>query len=180
MSLIYQNKILISINKLIGGIKMKKILTYGTFDLLHYGHINLLKRARALGDHLTVGLSTDEFNAIKNKKSFYTYEVRKLMLESLRCVDLVIPERNWEQKIEDIQKYEIDMLIMGSDWEGNEKFMQLQKYCKVYFLPRTESISSTKIKEQLKLQTNQIYDFQNIKKNKIKRKEDFSLCRFKS
>lgn len=92
---------------------MRKILTYGTFDLLHFGHINILKRAKELGDYLIVGLSTDEFNAIKNKKSYYSYENRKLMLEAIRYVDKVIPEEEWEQKVNDIKKYKIDIFIMG-------------------------------------------------------------------
>ena len=101
---------------------MRRILTYGTFDLLHYGHIRLLKRAKQLGDYLVVALSTDEFNAIKNKKAYHNYETRKKMLEAIRYVDLVIPEENWEQKINDVQKYYIDAVVMGSDWKGSEKF----------------------------------------------------------
>ena len=83
---------------------MKRILTYGTFDLLHYGHIRLLQRAKALGDYLVVALSTDEFNAGKGKKAYHNYETRKKMLEAIRYVDLVIPEECWEQKISDVQK----------------------------------------------------------------------------
>ena len=124
---------------------MKTVITYGTFDILHYGHINLLKRAKALGDYLIVCISTDEFNAIKGKKSYYPYEVRKMMLEAIKYVDLVIPETCWEQKIEDIKKYNVDIFTMGSDWEG--KFDFLKEYCEVVYLPRTEGISSTKIKE---------------------------------
>ena len=100
---------------------MVRVLTYGTYDLLHYGHIRLLKRARALGDYLVVAISTDEFNAIKGKKAYHNYETRKEMLEAVRYVDLVIPENTWEQKREDVEKYEIDIVVMGSDWEGNEK-----------------------------------------------------------
>lgn len=124
---------------------MKTVITYGTFDILHYGHINLLKRAKALGDYLIVCISTDEFNAIKGKKSYYPYEVRKAMLEAIKYVDLVIPETCWEQKIEDVKKYNVDIFTMGSDWEG--KFDFLKEYCEVIYLPRTEGISSTKIKE---------------------------------
>ena len=124
---------------------MKTVITYGTFDILHYGHINLLKRAKALGDYLIVCISTDEFNAIKGKKSYYPYEVRKAMLEAIKYVDLVIPETCWEQKVEDIKKYNVDIFTMGSDWEG--KFDFLKEYCEVIYLPRTEGISSTKIKE---------------------------------
>ena len=126
---------------------MKRVITYGTYDVLHYGHINLLKRAKALGDYLIVALSSDEFNAIKNKKSYYTYEQRKKILESIRYVDLVIPERNWEQKISDVQKYQADIFVMGNDWEG--KFDFLKEYCEVVYLPRTPDVSSTQAKEYL-------------------------------
>lgn len=131
---------------------MKRILTYGTFDLLHYGHIRLLQRARALGDYLIVALSTDEFNAGKNKKAYHNYETRKKMLEAIRYVDLVIPEQNWEQKISDVQKYEIDLVVMGSDWAGSDKFDYLKDYCEVVYLDRTEGVSTTKIKKDLGLQ----------------------------
>lgn len=130
---------------------MKRILTYGTFDLLHYGHIRLLKRARALGDYLVVALSTDEFNEIKGKKSYYNYETRKEMLEAIRYVDLVIPEENWEQKVEDVLKYDIDTVVMGSDWAGSDKFDYLKEYCDVEYLPRTENISTTKVKSELRV-----------------------------
>jgi glycerol-3-phosphate cytidylyltransferase len=126
---------------------MKKVITYGTYDLLHYGHINLLKRAKELGDYLIVGLSTDEFNAIKNKKAYHSYENRKLILESIRYVDEVIPERNWEQKIEDVKKHNIDIFVMGDDWKGRFDF--LKDYCEVIYLPRTVGISTTKIKNDL-------------------------------
>lgn len=128
---------------------MKRILTYGTFDLLHVGHINLLKRAKELGDYLIVAVSTDEFNAIKNKKSYFSYEDRKKIVESIRYVDLVIPEKTWEQKIDDIKKYNVDVVVMGSDWEGSDKFEYLKEYAEVVYLPRTEGISTTKIKEDL-------------------------------
>lgn len=131
---------------------MKRILTYGTFDLLHYGHIRLLQRAKALGDYLIVAVSTDEFNAIKNKKAYHNYETRKKMLEAIRYVDLVIPEKNWEQKISDVQKYEVDVVVMGSDWAGSDRFDYLKEYCEVVYLDRTEGISTTKIKEDLGLQ----------------------------
>ena len=127
---------------------MKRVITYGTYDVLHYGHINLLKRARALGDYLIVSLSSDEFNTIKNKKSYYTYEQRKTILEACRYVDLVIPENNWEQKIDDIKKYQADIFVMGDDWKG--KFDFLKDYCEVIYLPRTPDISTTQIKEALK------------------------------
>lgn len=128
---------------------MKKILTYGTFDLLHYGHIRLLKRARELGDYLVVAISTDEFNAIKGKKSYHNYETRKMMLEAIRYVDEVIPENNWEQKISDVKDHNIDVVVMGDDWAGSDKFDYLKEYCDVVFLPRTEGISTTKIKSDL-------------------------------
>ena len=131
---------------------MKRILTYGTFDLLHYGHINILKRAKALGDYLIVALSTDSFNELKGKRAYHNYETRKLMLEAVRYVDLVIPEENWEQKINDVKKYEVDVVVMGSDWAGSSKFDYLKDYCEVVYLPRTEGISTTKIKKDLKLQ----------------------------
>ena len=129
---------------------MKRILTYGTFDLLHYGHIRLLKRAKALGDYLIVALSTDDFNNLKGKKAYHDFKTRKEMLESIRYVDLVIPENNWEQKIDDVKNYKADVVVMGSDWTG--KFDYLKDYCEVVYLPRTEGVSTTKIKEELKLQ----------------------------
>ena len=129
---------------------MKRVITYGTFDVLHYGHINLLRRAKALGDYLIVALSSDEFNNIKHKKSYYTYEQRKSILEACRYVDLVIPEFNWDQKITDVQKYEIDIFVMGDDWKG--KFDFLKDYCEVIYLPRTPDVSSTKTKKFLREQ----------------------------
>ena len=131
---------------------MKRVLTYGTFDLLHYGHIRLLKRAKELGDYLIVALSTDEFNKLKGKKAYHNYETRKKMLEAIRYVDLVIPENTWEQKKDDVKKYYVDVTVMGDDWEGNEKFEELKEYCEVVYLRRTEGISTTKIKKELGLQ----------------------------
>ena len=131
---------------------MKRILTYGTFDLLHYGHIRLLKRAKALGDYLIVAVSTDEFNEIKGKKSYHNYETRKLMVEAIRYVDLVIPENSWEQKIDDVKEYKVDTVVMGSDWAGSDRFDYLKDYCEVVYLDRTEGISTSKIKQDLKLQ----------------------------
>lgn len=131
---------------------MKRILTYGTFDLLHYGHIRLLQRAKALGDYLIVAVSTDEFNALKGKKSYHNYETRKKMLEAIRYVDLVIPEDNWEQKIDDVKTYHVDVVVMGSDWAGSDRFEYLNDYCEVVYLDRTEGISTTKIKKELGLQ----------------------------
>lgn len=127
---------------------MRKVLTYGTFDLLHKGHVLLLQRAKALGDHLTVAISTDEFNAIKGKKAYTSWEDRKLILEALSCVDEVIPENHWDQKISDVQTNNIDLFVMGDDWEG--KFDFLKEYCQVVYLPRTEGISTSKIKADLK------------------------------
>lgn len=126
---------------------MRRVITYGTFDLLHYGHINLLKRAKAYGDYLIVGLSTDEFNAGKGKKAYFSYDQRKELLESLRYVDLVIPEQTWEQKRNDILLYQVDTFVMGSDWA--EKFDDLSDICDVIYLPRTPEISSSKIKNDL-------------------------------
>lgn len=126
---------------------MKTIITYGTFDMLHPGHINLLRRAKALGDHLIVAVSSDEFNALKGKKSYYTYEERKLLLESIRYVDMVIKEDNWEQKAQDVINYKVDAFVMGDDWKG--KFDYLAEFCEVIYLPRTEGISTTKIKGDL-------------------------------
>lgn len=128
---------------------MRRIITYGTFDLLHYGHINLLERAKKMGDYLIVGLSTNEFNEIKNKKCYFSYEERKRLLEAIRYVDLVIPEENWEQKSRDIQLYQADVLVMGDDWTG--KFDELKKYCEVIYLGRTPEVSTTKIKRELKM-----------------------------
>lgn len=126
---------------------MKKVITYGTYDLLHVGHINLLRRARELGDYLIVVLSSDEFNAIKNKKAYHCYEDRKIILESVRYVDEVLPEYNWEQKISDVVDNDVDIFVMGDDWEG--KFDFLKDYCEVVYLARTDGISTTKIKEDL-------------------------------
>lgn len=127
---------------------MKRVITYGTFDLLHYGHINLLRRAKALGDYLIVALSTDEFNRdSKHKLCYFSYEQRKQLLESIRYVDLVIPEENWEQKIHDVQEYRVDTFVMGDDWKG--KFDFLMEYCHVVYLPRTPEISTTKVKQDL-------------------------------
>ncbi len=132
------------------GVGLRRVLTYGTYDLLHYGHVRLLQRAAALGDYLVVALSTDEFNASKGKTSFYPYEVRREMLEALRYVDLVIPEQCWEQKEDDVRDYHIDVVCMGDDWEGDERFERLRDLCEVVYLPRTEGISTTDVKDRLK------------------------------
>lgn len=128
---------------------MKRVITYGTFDLLHYGHINLLQRAKALGDYLVVALSTDEFNwNEKQKKCYFTYEERKKMLEALRAVDLVIPEEGWEQKRTDVHLYQIDTFVMGDDWKGKFDFLE-EEGVEVVYLPRTPEISTTRIKNDL-------------------------------
>lgn len=137
---------------------MKRVLTYGTFDLLHYGHIRLLKRAKALGDYLIVAISTDEFNAVKGKKAYHDYQTRKEMLEAVRYVDLVIPENNWDQKRDDVKDYQVDVVVMGSDWVGHEKFENLRDLCEVVYLDRTEGISTTKIKKELNLPQNDLYE----------------------
>ncbi|WP_337018837.1 glycerol-3-phosphate cytidylyltransferase [Oceanobacillus massiliensis] len=127
---------------------MKKVITYGTFDLLHIGHINLLRRAKENADHLIVAISSDEFNKLKGKKAYYSFEQRKAILESIRYVDEVIAEDTWEQKVKDIKLYNIDTLIMGDDWKG--KFDYLEEHCEVLYLPRTVGISTTKTKAELK------------------------------
>lgn len=128
---------------------MKKVITYGTFDLLHYGHVNLLRRAKEQGDYLIVALSTDEFNwNQKQKKCYFSYEKRKQLLEAIRYVDLVIPEESWDQKVSDVQEFKVDVFVMGDDWKG--KFNFLKDYCEVVYLPRTPEISTTQIKENLR------------------------------
>lgn len=127
--------------------KTRTVITYGTFDILHIGHINLLRRARALGDRLVVGLSSDEFNRGKHKSSLLNYENRKAVLEAIRWVDQVFPEHCWEQKIDDVRNYSADVFVMGSDWEG--KFDFLSEFCEVVYLPRTRDISTTEIKASL-------------------------------
>ena len=128
--------------------RLKVVLTYGTYDLLHIGHINLLRRAKALGDYLIVGLSTDEFNAIKGKKAYHSFEERKRLLEAIKYVDLIVEENSWEDKEIHIKEHNVDVFVMGSDWEG--KFDELSDLCEVVYLSRTEGISTTKIKEDLK------------------------------
>lgn len=129
---------------------MKKVITYGTFDLLHYGHINLLRRAKEQGDYLIVALSTDEFNwNEKGKKCYFTYEQRKELLEAIRYVDLVIPESSWDQKASDVKEFRVDTFVMGDDWKG--KFDFLKELCEVVYLPRTPEISTTQIKSDLRV-----------------------------
>ncbi|MFA1821416.1 glycerol-3-phosphate cytidylyltransferase [Virgibacillus oceani] len=126
---------------------MTRVITYGTFDLLHEGHINILRRAKAMGNFLIVGLSTDHFNGVKNKKAYHTYAQRKIVLQAIRYVDQIIPENTWEQKMEDVKQYDANILVMGDDWEG--EFDYLKAYCEVIYLPRTKGISTTKIKDDL-------------------------------
>ncbi|WP_207940916.1 glycerol-3-phosphate cytidylyltransferase [Enterococcus sp. DIV2402] len=134
---------------------MKRVITYGTFDLLHYGHINLLRRAKEQGDYLVVALSTDEFNwNKKQKKCYFSYEKRKQLLEAIRYVDLVIPENSWDQKVSDVSEYHIDTFVMGDDWAGEFDFIQEQTDAEVLYLARTPEISTTQIKKDLKLNEN--------------------------
>ncbi len=126
---------------------MKRILTYGTYDLMHYGHIRLLKRAKRRGDYLIVAVATDEFNAIKGKKAYHDFDTRKKMVEAIRYVDLVIPENHWDQKADDIKRYEVDEFVMGDDWKG--EFDELSELCDVHYLERTPGISTSKIKKDL-------------------------------
>ena len=128
---------------------MKRVITYGTFDLLHYGHIHLLRRAKELGDYLIVAVSTDEFNRNeKGKQCYFSYEQRKLLVEAIRYVDLVIPETCWEQKRTDIHDYQVDTFVIGDDWQGEFDFLR-EEGAEVVYLPRTPEISSTQIKTQL-------------------------------
>ena len=127
---------------------MKRILTYGTFDMFHIGHLKLLRRAKELGDFLVVGISSDEFNRVKNKKTLIPFEERKNIVDAIKYVDVTIKEDSWNQKILDIQKYNIDTFVIGDDWKG--KFDDLQEYCDVIYLPRTKDISTTELKENLK------------------------------
>ena len=128
--------------------KYKRAITYGTYDLFHIGHLRLLKRIADMADELYVAVSSDEFNALKGKKCIVPFENRKEIVEALRMVTKVIREDNWEQKKDDIQKYGCDLFVMGSDWTG--KFDFLKDYCDVIYLPRTEGVSSTEIKQEIK------------------------------
>lgn len=140
---------------------MRKIITYGTYDLFHIGHLNLLKRAKKLGDYLIVAVSTDQFNEIKGKKTIIPYKQRADIVKSIKYVDKVIPETNWEQKIVDVKKYNIDIFVMGEDWKG--KFDFLKKYCKVKYLKRTKGISTTMLKIQESVLLRLINNMQNEK-----------------
>ena len=127
--------------------KEKIVLTYGTFDMFHIGHLNLLNRLKRLGEKLIVAVSTDEFNSIKGKKTLIPFEQRALIVQNIKCVDMVISEENWEQKIDDIKKYNVDIFAIGDDWQG--KFDFLKDYCEVIYLPRTQNISTTELKKEL-------------------------------
>ena len=132
------------------GIDVKRVITYGTFDLLHYGHINLLRRAKQYGDYLIVSLSTDDFNwNQKRKKCYFSFDKRKALLEAIRYVDLVIPEESWDQKVTDVREYHIDTFVMGDDWKGEFDFLQ-DEGVDVVYLPRTPEVSTTQIKRDLK------------------------------
>ncbi len=145
---------------------MKTVITYGTFDLLHVGHINLLRRARELGDELIVAISTNEFTLGKGKACVHDYADRKIILESLKFVDKVIPERNWEQKISDIKGNNVDVFVMGDDWEG--KFDDLKEFCEVVYLHRTEGVSTTFLKNKMIYENpnHTQYEIRRIYKNK--------------
>jgi len=124
------------------------VITYGTFDMFHIGHLKLLRRLKEMGDKLIVGVSTDEFNALKGKRTLIPYDQRSAIVEAIDCVDLVVPEENWEQKVEDIKKYDVDLFAIGDDWRG--KFDFLEDYCEVVYLSRTKNISTTELKRSLK------------------------------
>lgn len=137
---------------------MKKVITYGTYDLITPGHIQHLKEAKEMGDYLIVGLSTDRFNSIKHKKSYLSYEERKIVLEAIKYVDEVIPEEEWEQKVDDIKKYNINILTMGSDWEGDNRFEKLKEYCEVRYTKRPYIWSSTEFRKTVDNYVNDIED----------------------
>lgn len=126
----------------------KTVLTYGTFDLFHVGHLRLLQRARSLGDRLVVAVSTDEFNAVKGKRCMIPYAQRAEIVAAIKGVDLVIPEHTWKQKVEDIRAHRVDVFVMGDDWRG--KFDELKAHCEVVYLDRTQDISTTDLKQRLK------------------------------
>lgn len=128
---------------------MKKVITYGTFDLFHYGHLKILERAKSHGDYLVVAVSSDEFNELKGKKCTYPYEHRAKIVEAIRYVDMVIPEHNWEQKQQDLKDNDIDVFVMGDDWRG--KFDFLSDQCEIVYLDRTKDISSSEIKDGIKI-----------------------------
>jgi glycerol-3-phosphate cytidylyltransferase len=153
-------------------IGMKRVITYGTFDMFHIGHLELFKRLKGLGDELIVAVSTDEFNALKGKKTIIPYAQRAKIVEAIRYVDKVIPENNWKQKKEDIKKYNIDIFAMGNDWEG--KFDALEEYCEVVYLKRTDGISSTDLKEKLEnISDTNVQEIVNVLEILQKLKNDF-------
>ena len=125
----------------------KVVITYGTFDMFHVGHLRLLKRLKEMGDELIVAVSTDDFNEVKGKKTLIPYEQRVEILSSIKYVDRIIPEKSWEQKIEDIKKYKVDLFVIGNDWEGEFDF--LKEYCEVQYMERTQNISTTQLKKSL-------------------------------
>src|SRR5690554_2031817 len=149
----------------------KTVITYGTFDMFHIGHLKLIKRLQELGDYLIVGVSTDEFNDLKGKRCIIPYEQRKEIVENIKGVDIVIPENDWEQKIADVERYGVDLFVMGSDWQGN--FDYLTEYCDVRYLPRTEGVSTTDIKntfneplEKIKKEIDKVFSIvETIKSN---------------
>ena len=139
---------------------MKKVITYGTYDLITPGHIQHLKEAKEMGDYLIVGLSTDRFNSIKHKQSYLSYEERKAVLEAIKYVDEVIPEDKWDQKIDDIKKYDVDILTMGSDWEGDNRFEKLKECCEVKYTKRPFTWSSTEFRKTI---DNYVKDIDDVK-----------------
>lgn len=126
---------------------MKTIITYGTFDLFHFGHVRLFKRLKKLGDKLIVGVSTDEFNALKGKAAFFNFQQRQEIVAACKYVDLVIAENDWSQKRNDIIRLNADIFAIGDDWMG--KFDDLSDICSVFYLERTQQISTTEIKNNL-------------------------------
>lgn len=126
---------------------MTTVITYGTFDMFHVGHLNLIKRMREIGDRVIIGVSTDEFNQAKGKYSLVPFKERREIVSALRDVDFVIAEENWEQKVSDVEKYDVDVFVMGDDWLG--EFDYLQDYCQVRYLPRTSGVCSTDLRKSL-------------------------------
>jgi glycerol-3-phosphate cytidylyltransferase len=137
---------------------MKTVITYGTFDLFHVGHLRLLERAKALGDRLIVAVSSDEFNEGKGKKTIIPYVDRARIVEALKCVDQVIREDSWEQKSDDIKQFDVSTFVMGADWEG--KFDELKTLCEVVYLPRTDNISTTELKLSMAIISQIAHQFQ--------------------
>lgn len=125
----------------------KTVITYGTFDMFHVGHLRLFKRMRELGERVIVAVSTDEFNAQKGKQALISYADRREIIEALSCVDEVIAETSWEQKVADIQRYGVDVFVMGSDWAG--KFDTLKAHCEVIYLDRTTGVCSSELRASL-------------------------------